>query len=404
MGREMNAASPAPRPQLAAVAILVATAALLAACFLAGTGFASAAGKHHGHHGAKKASAGLAEPAAFLPPKGKIFNGTSDTGQTSDFREFQKRTAAHAAVLQSFESWGYLPKEALARWTDTRTRGMLSLSTSPCYGCKEVISPQSIAKGKGDGYILSLAKALTARSKPTYIRLLPEMNGFWNPYSAYHGGGELKDQAHSTKQFKLAWKRFVLIARGGERKAIDRQLHKLGMPAIKGSKSAKLPAPKVAFAWVPQTAGSPNIKGNQPQDYFPGYDYVDWVGADLYGQYPNFEGLKGLYRKFDKAPFMIGEWSSYNADDPNFVKTLFNWIEHSGRARMAVNYQGFGEGADNPYELADFPKSTHDLRLILNKRAYEPFAPENATRKGGKRKGGKGKGAKHHGPKHHHGS
>ena len=398
-------ADPLPGRRISATATLGAVAALLAFFFLIlGPGFASAGDKHHGNHGAKKGSAGLAKAEAFLPPKGKIFNGTSDTGQTSDFREFQREAAAHAAVLQSFESWGYVPKEAIARWKDTRTRGMLSLSTSRCYGCKEIISPQSIAKGKGDKYILSLAKALSARSQPTYIRLFPEMNGFWNPYSAYHGGGKFKDGAHSTKQFRKAWQRFVLIARGGQRKAIDQQLHKLGMPPVKGSRSAKLSTPKVAFAWVPQTAGSPSIKGNQPQDYFPGYDYVDWVGADIYGQYPNFEGLKTFYKKYDKAPFMIGEWSSYNLDDPDFVQSLFNWIEHSGRARMAVNYQGFGEGTDNPYELGDFPKSTHGLKLILNKPTFEPFAPENEDKKGGRGRGGRHHGSKGHKPGHHSGN
>lgn len=381
----------APSVALAAAAALLATLVLVLL-----PGFAAAGSKHGGHGGAKKSSSGLAKSEEYLPPKGKVFNGVSDTGQTSDYRDFQKQAAAHAAVMQSFESWGYVPKEALGRWADTNTRGMLSLSTSPCYGCAEVISPQSIAKGKGDKYMLSLAKALAARSKPTYIRLFPEMNGFWNPYSAFHGGGESRDASHSTAQFKKAWRRFVLIVRGGERKAVNKQLHKLGMPAVKGKKSAKLPTPKVAFAWVPQTAGSPNIPGNQPQNYFPGWDYVDWVGTDMYGKFPNFAGLDGLYKKYSKAPFLIGEWSTYDRDDPDFVKTLYGWIEHHGRARMAVYYQGFGEGPDNPYELSDFPKSTHALKLTLNKRMYEPFAPENED-KG--HKGGRG-----HKPNHHHGS
>ena len=109
---------------------------------------------------------GTTTPATFPPPKGKIFTGVSDTGQSSDFAEFREQTGAHPAVMQSFESWGYVPKEALGRWTDTNTRGMLSLSTAKCWGCPDVISPRSIAEGKGDRYIVALGKALAHRRKP----------------------------------------------------------------------------------------------------------------------------------------------------------------------------------------------------------------------------------------------
>ena len=357
-------------------ACLLVLLAVLGLALVAGP---APAAKHRG--GGK----GVPKGKAYLPAKGKIFTGASDTGQSSDFREFRDDTRAHPAVMQSFESWGYVPKEALGRWTETNTRGMLSLSTARCWKCPDVISPRSIARGKGDRYIVALGKALAHRRKPTYVRLLPEMNGYWNRYSAFEASGERRDMAHSTKNFKRAWRRFVLIARGGERKAIDRRLQKLGMPRIRERTPKRLPQPKVAFAWVPQSTGSPDVKGNRPKDYFPGWDYVDWVGADVYGKYPNIAGVDSLYKRFSKRPFMIGEWSPWDVDRPSFVKDLFGWIEKHGRASMAVYYQGFGEGSDNPYELADYPKSTKALRRILNSKKYLPFAPEN------ERSGGKGR-------------
>ena len=188
------------------------------------TGAANGAKNGGGH--------GLPRGNAFLPPKGKIFTGASDTGQSSDYHEFRADTRAHPAVMQSFESWGYVPDEALGRWLDTNTRGMLSLSTAKCWKCPDVISPQSIAEGKGDRYIVALAKALAHRRKPTYIRLMPEMNGYWNRYSAYGSDGQVRDRFHTTADFKNAWRRFVLIARGGPVKAIDRRLRKLRMPKL----------------------------------------------------------------------------------------------------------------------------------------------------------------------------
>ena len=311
----------------------------------------------------------------YLPPKGKLFAGVSDTGQTSDFRQYRDATKAHPAVIQSFESWGKLPKEAKRRWEDTNTRGMLSLSTARCYWCAEEISPRSIARGKGDRYILALSRLLLKHKAPTYIRLFPEMNGHWNAYSAFHGGGSPRDAAHSTKQFRKAWQRFVLITSGGKSKEISKKLRKLGMPKIKARVKARLPKPKVAFAWVPQSTGSPNVPGNRPAKYFPGWRYVDWVGADIYAKYPNFAGLNSLYKRYDKRPFLIGEWAPWDRDNPAFVNSLFDWMKRHKRARMAVYYQDFGEGPDNVFEIRDYPLSRAALRHRLNSSVFSPFAP-----------------------------
>jgi len=367
---EVKLHSPSLKTLTITAVLLIGALALLLALTAA-----SDAKPHKGGKGGK--GDGLANPSRFLPPKKKVFTGTSDTGQTSDYIEFRRQTAAHPAVMQSFESWGYVPKEALGRWLGTKTRGMLSLSTAPCYGCREAISPQAIAAGKGDRYIVSLNRALAHRRKPTYIRLMPEMNGHWNPYSAFSGNGRPRDKFHQTADYKDAWRRFVLIARGGEVRAIDKALKRLRMPRITERTGKKLQKPKVSFAWVPQSTGSPDVKGNGAKNYFPGWSYVDWVGADVYGKYPNIDGVNSLYKRFDRRPFLIGEWSPWDADRPSFVKQLFGWIESHHRARMAIYYQGFGEGSDNPYELGDYPRSGKALRRILNAGRYAPFAPEN---------------------------
>lgn len=225
---------------------------------------------------------------------------------------------------------------------------------------------------------------------------MPEMNGHWNGYSAFGGSGHPRGKAHSAKNFIRAWKRFTLIVRGGPRKAVEKKLRKLGLPKIKAKTKRSLPKPKVAIAWVPQSTGSPNVGGNAPADYFPDNAYVDWVGADIYGKFPNFSGLDSLYRKYaKKKPFMIGEWAPWGADDPQFVSTLATWIAKHKRTRMAVYYQGFGEGADNEFEANDYPRSLEVLRRTLDGYRYIDFAPEEGkqgadgkAKKGGKKKGG----------------
>ena len=97
---------------------------------------------------------------------------------------------------------------------------MLSLSTAPGGG-GEVISPKQIAQGRDDHYMLRLGESIKASKQVVYIRLMAEMNGHWNPYSAYNANGTPRGNGHTTKWFKAAWRRFDLIVKGGKRKSIN---------------------------------------------------------------------------------------------------------------------------------------------------------------------------------------
>ncbi|MEJ7876079.1 MAG: hypothetical protein WKF62_05405, partial [Solirubrobacterales bacterium] len=179
------------------------------------------------------AAAGVAgfAPAAlgnsFVPPNGNSFHGVSETGKVDDYRSFVETTRTHSAVSQSFFHWGVpLGTGALQRYRQTRTRGVLSLSTAPG-GQPGVISPLGIASGRDDDYMLSLNNSISESKQILYIRLFPEMNGHWNPYSAFNADGSSRGESHSTANFKRAWKRFSIIVKGGARNKINDRLRKL---------------------------------------------------------------------------------------------------------------------------------------------------------------------------------
>ena len=127
--------------------------------------------------------------------------------------------------------------------------------------------------------------------------------------------------------------------RGGPVPAIDAKLRGLGLPAVQTA-ADELPAPAVAMQWVPQTRGTPDIPANMPRAYWPGGEYVDWVGTDFYSRFPNFHWLDDFYRDFPGKPFVFGEWALWGADDPGFVNRLFAWIHDRPRVRMVVYNQG----------------------------------------------------------------
>ncbi len=345
----------------------------------------------------------LAAPASareYMPPKNHIFEGVSDLGNKSAYFDFTDAIDRHVPVMQAFTAWGQPLKDYKQRWKRTETRGMLSISTSPCYECGETISPRAIATGKGDGYLVRLNKFLSEWGRPTYIRLLPEMNGHWNPYSAFNADGSGRGHKHKTSWFRRAWRRTVLIVRGGPRGRVNHKLLRQGLPRIKARHTPKhLHRAPVAFIWCPQTAGSPDLRKNRPAVYWPGSRFVDWVSADIYGKYPNFAGLERFYKSRKNFPFVIGEWSPWDADNPTFVNQLHEWAESHNRVHMLVYFQGFGKG--NPFLIQHYPASEEALRKQVDNKRYSRFAPHSA--RAGDKGSGKGHPGKHGGKKHHHG-
>jgi hypothetical protein len=332
----------------------------------------------------------IASGRSYTPPDGKSFHGVSETGNSDDLRSFADQVGAHPAVSQSFFHWGVpLGTGALQRWRHTRTRGVLSLSTAPG-GQPELIDPKQIANGHGDDYMLSLNSSIAKSRQVVYIRLFPEMNGAWNPYSAYNPDGTSRGEDHSTRWFRKAWQRFAIVVRGGARKSVNAKLRELNQPRLLRAHSnnapiykhegvgAKLPEPKVALMWVPQTTGSPNVSGNAPKKYWPGNRYVDWVGADAYAKFANatlWRNLTSFYRRYDDKPFVIGEYGPWDGDPGGvFTSSLFDWARRHGRTRMLIYYRSVS--ATNIFNILFYPDALSALRSALNSARFLPVAPE----------------------------
>jgi hypothetical protein len=343
--------------------------------------------------------AGSAEARSFTPRHHRIFHGVSDTTNNEDFRRFAKRVGAHPAVLQDFYHWDTpLTSGALQRWRQTRTRGVLSLSTAPG-GQPEMISSRQIARGRGDHYIVRLNQTIAESKQVVYIRLFPEMNGHWNPYCAFNADGTKKDRSHSLNSFRRAWQRIVLIIRGGKRKAINRKLRRRQMPRILRASSnhdpiyeseqvgQRLERPKVAFMWSPQTIGSPYVAGNQPGHYWPGKRFVDWVGADIYSAYASpgvWSAFKRFYRKWRHKPFVVGEYSPWDNDyRGRFTRKLFKFALGHRRTRMLIYYRSVNP--DTPFEIDNFPRAKRVLRRMLNRHRFAPYATRHLRPRGHRR-------------------
>jgi hypothetical protein len=317
----------------------------------------------------------VASADVLLPPGRGIFTGLTGTPVGS----FEREVGKHPAVVGVFLKWGGTFEYAFQRAHEGRARLMLHMSTSGGYGTPEVITPQSIAQGGGDRYLLSLGARIALGAEPVYIRLFPEMDQANNAYCAFNIDGSSRGASHSTANFRQAWRRVVLILRGGSLAEVDSRLHALGMGPVRGTHAASLPRLPVAFLWVPQTEGSPNTGANSPSAYYPGDAYIDWVGTDFYSLYPNFSGLQRFYAAYPGKPFAFGEWALWNGDDPGWVKQFFGFISSHHRVRMALYNQG--ERENGPLRLSRYPDARREIKRLIASPQFLAYTPEWSGRR-----------------------
>jgi hypothetical protein len=276
---------------------------------------------------------------------------------------FKDTTNQATDVNLDFISWGvhsetYLDNTLAA----AKPIPALSFGTVNKYG-NEGITPAQIANGKGDRVLIDIAQALDRLGSFAYVRPYAEMNGWWNPYCAYNSSGSYRGSSHSTKNFRKAFRRTYLIVHGGSVADINAKLVASGMPKL--SRTSDLPVNDVKVIWNPQGFGSPDLKANRADAYYPGNRYVDVVANDLYdyGRGVEWEANRALYRAHNK-PYAIGEWGlARGIDHPDFVRKMANFVSSHPRVETIIYYRS-ENGSD--FDLAYKPKSrTAYKRYIL---------------------------------------
>jgi hypothetical protein len=318
--------------------------------------------------GARQATA----PAfPLLPPAGSVFTGVS----AGPADAFAGEVGKHPAVYGEFVTWGQSIGYAFDHAATAHDRLMLHISTTQGYGARPVITPAGIAQGDGDRYLLTLSALIASRHKPVYVRLLPEMDQANNAYCAFNADGSSRGPANSPSEFIAAWRRVVVVLRGGPARAINARLAALGQPRLHGiGAGGSVARSQISFIWTPQTAGSPDTAANAAAAYYPGDDYVDWVGTDFYSKFPNFPGLDAFYKQYANKPFAFGEWAIWGGDSPGFVDQLFSWVGSHKRVQMMLYNQGYVAGG--PFRLSSDPASTAAIRQRLAPARFLATTPE----------------------------
>jgi hypothetical protein len=169
-----------------------------------------------------------------------------------------------------------------------------------------------VLKGKHDAYIDAFAADVRQWGGPVLIRFLHEFNGNWYIWGGKKNGGADGGPLKVAAVWRYVVDRF--------RKA--------------GATNAK-------WVWCPH-GPSPDLSQepwNQIANYWPGSDYVDWIGLDAYNWYPkdpwggqrpydSFDScFKNLYKEcsvLGDQPMMIAEFATCEFQYNNLTKA--DWI------------------------------------------------------------------------------
>jgi hypothetical protein len=308
-------------------------------------------------------SAAAASP--YTPPAGKVFHSGIGGYGPGAAQAFGEQSGKRPAVYQYFVSWKSAERdlnfmERLLGYAGAAgSRTMFHVSTKDTS-----LTPAAIARGAGDGFLLGMNRMLAEHGRPTYLRLLSEMNNGGNPYAAYDLNGRSRGRAYSTRAFKRAWRRAVVVIRGGDVARLNSRLVRMGMPPVRVD-SAALPQPKVAFLWVPLSYGNPEIARNHPRHWWPGSRYVDWVGTTWYSPYLAVSAMDRFYRHrlWRNKPFAFGEYGVWGAESPRFLKLFFRFVRTHRRVQLISYYQSAMLKPE--FRLSSHPVSRSVLRRKL---------------------------------------
>ena len=188
-------------------------------------------------------------------PLGRRTAGTAHTaanpqlllGVTNNTARFQTQTGQVSSVDQAFVGWGQGQTYGapFAQLFDSLGPiPMLHLGTGGGpRNPHEVITPQAIAQGKGDSYLVALNHAIASWGKGIYIRPMGEMNNPGAFYSGYDANGAPKDAAHAPAEYRAAFARIYVILHGGNDRSRQPEAEAARPSARPGRRPAAEPVP-----------------------------------------------------------------------------------------------------------------------------------------------------------------
>lgn len=309
------------------------------------------------------ATAPLHESARALPLTDLgVYKGAADPEGVAEFARWLGREPTWALDFLPADTWRSIttPGWYTRRWAESPYHVVYSVPLLPHAGTPTL---ERGAAGDYDRYFVRLAEELVEGGEgDAVIRLGWEFNGHWYRWSA----------AGHEDAFVAYWRRVVDAMR-----------------SVDGG--------RFAFDWSP--SAGPNAM--EAENAYPGDDYVDLIGLDLYDIGPKGEAPEerwdrlmtqpyGLewHRRFatlHNKPMTYPEWGLWldrdgdgGGDSPHFIEQMHRWtIGNNVAYQMYFDYDG-SDGIRHELTSPAFRQAGERYRELFGLRP--PLNPTRATR------------------------
>ncbi len=229
-----------------------------------------------------------------------------------------------------------------------------------------------IIDGKFDPQLIQWAGSVKKVNFPVLIDFGVEMNGDWFPWSGYfYGGGEKKkygdpNYPDGPEIFRDAYRHIIELFRKRGVKNVTWFIHYNGIP-------------------------SPNEWWNKFKYYYPGDDYIDWVGLSIYGAItPDeetikfskiFESALSEIREFTNKPIAILEFGMVekgNSEKSEWLKEAFDTILKHKDDVKAISYWHESwendDGTISDLRIDSSEESLEVYREAIKNKIFTPIA------------------------------
>jgi len=213
-----------------------------------------------------------------LPPKGYLYQGVYPGGITgaesdltlNDLRSYEETVGKSAVWVYFSHNWYKGREFPLKTATWIRDAGSipfirLMLRSSPEQNVQEPLYKlQAIIDGEFDNDFHAWCSSARDFRTPILAEYGTEINGEWFPWNGvWHGGGELDGygdptQADGPERFRDAYRHIIQICRDEG-------------------------ADNIIWVFHANNGDWPQEDWNALENYYPGDDWIDWIGVSVYG-------------------------------------------------------------------------------------------------------------------------
>jgi hypothetical protein len=250
------------------------------------------------------------------PPRGSYYQGVfpgSEDGMggdvtLKDVKTYQRTVGKSVAWVYFWNNWYENPHFPLQTASWIRANGsvpyirLMLLSSSTIPRPDPVYSLKNIIDGKFDSLFRSWMQDARRFGSPVIAEYGVEVDGWWFPWNGLYNreGGSYPD---SVARFREAYRHIIRIAR--EEGAYN-----------------------IRWVFHVDPFDEPVVNWNKFENYYPGDEWIDWVGASVYGRQlpsdpevePFRQQMDGVYermRRMTNKAFIVCEFG--NIDDANQV-------------------------------------------------------------------------------------